>query len=109
MVAGRVGRSQVDPTRLPVYIVDAKLALQGFRHPVVSADCLPDIQGVFDGVSLDTRLALQSTRFLSAIGVVPFTDGKRSLYCSKSIKTMLSKNFSYFCSSIFNLPGDSIK
>ena len=63
MVAGRVGRSQVDPTRLPVYIVDAKLALQGFRHPVVSADCLPDLQGVFNGANLDTRLTRQNTRF----------------------------------------------
>ena len=63
MVAGRVGRSQVDPTRLPVYIVDAKLALQGFRHPVVSVDFLPDLQGVFDGVSLDTRLTRQGTPF----------------------------------------------
>ena len=51
------------------FIVGAKLALQGFCHPVVSVDFLAGLQGVFDGVSLDTRLALQGTRFLSAMSV----------------------------------------
>ena len=56
------------------------MALQGFRHPVVSVDFLAVLQGVFDGVSLHTRLTRQSTRFLCAMSVDSFTDGKRGLY-----------------------------
>ena len=66
--------SQGDPTRRSVFLVDAKLALQGSRHPVVSVNFLAGLQGVFDGVSLDTRLALQGTRFLSAMSVDSFPD-----------------------------------
>ena len=54
------------------FIVGAKLALQGFCHPVVSVDFLAGLQGVFDGVSLNNRLALQGTRFLSAMSVDSF-------------------------------------
>ena len=77
-------RFQVDSTRRSVFsFVDAKLALQSFRHPVVSVDLLTGFQGVFDGVSLDTRLALQGLRFLSAIRVDSFPDYQGGLYCSK--------------------------
>ena len=41
--------------------VDAILALQGFRHPVVSVDSTLVYKGQFDGLSVDARLALQGT------------------------------------------------
>ena len=63
--------------------LDARLALQGFRHPVLYVDSLVGLQRGYGGLSVDARLALQGVRYLSDMRVDSSTGLQGSLYFTK--------------------------